>query len=139
MAFIRFTGNSKFNPQPKPEAVLKNKSVLKKEKKPTGEKAVFQNIWDKRPHKSQISGERISEAKAINFLHVLAKGQNKFPLFKLEEENIVLGTEEEHFIWDNARHLIPPNHKGWKKLLEKESLLKEKYRLLLQVSEGKKI
>lgn len=117
----------------KPESKVKDKKPLKKVKKPTGEKAVFQSIWDKRPHKSQISGERIKEAKAINFLHILAKGQNQYPDFKLEEENIVLGTEEEHFIWDNARHLIPPNHKGWQKLIEKEALLKEKYRLLKQL------
>ena len=137
MAFVPFNPN-KFRPDPKPESVVKNKKELSKKKKPTGEKAVFQLIWDKRPHKSQISGEPIREAKAINFLHVLAKGQNKYPDFKLEEENIILGTEEEHFIWDNARHLIPKGHKGWERMIEKEKLLKEKYRLLQQLNNGNK-
>lgn len=133
MAYIKFSGNSKFNPQPKPEATVKTNKPISKKKEPTGEKAVFQAIWNKRPHKSQISGEKIHDGKAVNFLHVLAKGQNKYPDFKLEEENIVLGTEEEHYIWDNARHLIPPDHKGWKWMLEKEAVLKEKYRLQQQL------
>lgn len=123
------TDKTDFKPEPK----IKDKKPLNKAKKPTGEKAVFQSIWNKRPHKSQISGDTIREAKPINFLHILAKGQNKYPDFKLEEENIILGTEEEHFIWDNARHLIPANHKGWQKLIEKEALLKEKYRLQKQI------
>ena len=114
----------------KPEIKIKEKKGIDKTKKPTGEKAVFNSIWNKRPHKSQISGEKIVDARPANFMHILAKGLNKYPLFKLEEENIVLGTEEEHFIWDNARHLIPTNHKGWKMMFEKELLLKEKYKLL---------
>jgi hypothetical protein len=125
MKYIKATHN-KFTPDLKPEKVFKEKKVYKFKRKSTGEKWVFEMIWKERPHKSQIGGERISEAKAINFIHVLAKGQNKYPEFKLFKQNIVLGTEEEHHIWDNARHLAVG--KEWDMMYGLEEILKEKYK-----------
>ena len=115
---------------PKPEPKIKTKKVLNKVKKPTGEKIVFKMIWDTRPHKSFISGTPIREGKAINFLHVLPKGKNKYPEFKLLKENIVLGTEDEHFMWDNARHMIDPKDKGWQKMFALEEKLLNDYKKL---------
>ncbi len=122
-----------FRPDPKPEKVVKPKKKYRFIKKSTGEAEIFEKIWNERPHKSQISGEIIHEPKAINFLHVLPKGQNKYPEFKLNMENIILGTAEEHHIWDNARHLISDindetSHYNWKMVFELEQQLKIKYK-----------
>lgn len=113
---------------PKPEKVFKEKKVYKFKKEPTGESQVFNEIWKERPHKSQISGEPIKEATASNFLHVLPKAQNKYPEFKLLKQNIVLGTEEEHHIWDNARHKAVG--KNWDIMYALEHALKIKYKEL---------
>lgn len=73
----------------------------------------YEEIWSERPHKSFISGEPILFPAPSNFLHVLAKGQNKYPKFKFYKKNIVLGTEYEHFLVDNG-------HDGLRKAYEKK-------------------
>lgn len=122
-----------FRPDPKPEKVEKKKKPYKFKKKPTGEAKIFEEIWNERPHVSQISGEPIHEPMPINFLHVLAKGQNKYPKFILNKQNIILGTDAEHHIWDNARHLISKKNDetkyyNWKMMLELEESLKQQYK-----------
>ena len=116
-----------FRPDPKPERVLKQKKRYKFIKKATGEKEVFKMIWDERPHRSQISGKVISEATPTNFLHVLPKAKNKYPEFKLLKQNIVLGTAEEHRLWDEERESIRDNPK-WQWVFELEETLKDKYK-----------
>ena len=113
----------------------KNLSAPKKVyvKKPTGEKIVFEQIWNTRPHKSQISGEPIYDAQPHNFMHILAKGQNKYPKFILLKENIVLATYEEHFLWDNMRYKII-NDEKWQWVFEKEKELKERYKKINQTN-----
>jgi len=55
----------------------------------------FISIWNKRPHKSEISGEWLgNEALSIFFHHILEK--NKYPEAMYDEENIILVTWEEH-------------------------------------------
>jgi hypothetical protein len=55
----------------------------------------FLQIWKKRPHKSEISGEYLgSEALSTYFHHILPK--SKYPKASLDEENIILLTWEEH-------------------------------------------
>ena len=68
----------------------------------TSEKEMFKHIWDTRPHKSELSGIKIPEPKAHNFLHVLPKGLNKYPHFRFNPYNIVLGTMKEHHLFDNG-------------------------------------
>ena len=114
-------------PDPKPEKVLKAKKPYKYIRKPTGEAEVFKMIWEERPHKSQIGGEKITEAKPINFLHVLPKAKNKYPEFKLLKQNIVLGTAEEHRLWDEGRETIRNNPK-WQWMFELEETLIAKYK-----------
>lgn len=125
MAFVKATYNT-FRPDLKPVKVFKEKKVYKFKKEPTGEKQVFELIWKERPHKSQISGEAIKEGGAENFLHVLPKAQNKYPEFKLLKQNIVLGTAEEHDIWDKARHKAVG--KKWDYMYAVEYALKIKYK-----------
>jgi hypothetical protein len=126
--FTKFNPNN-FKPDPKPEKVIKEKKKYVYKRKPTGEGELFDEIWKERPHKSQISDEPINEPRPINFIHVLAKGQNKYPKFKLMKKNIVLGTDEEHFYWDNARHMIARDHK-WDFMFDLEAELKEEYKKL---------
>lgn len=57
--------------------------------------SLFSNIWDKRPHKSEVSGEYLGkEILNIFFHHILPK--SKYPQAALDEENIILLTLEEH-------------------------------------------
>lgn len=55
----------------------------------------FLSIWNKRPHKSEISNKYLGkEPLSIFFHHILPK--NKYPAAKLDEENVILLTLEEH-------------------------------------------
>jgi hypothetical protein len=55
----------------------------------------FLQIWKKRLHKSEVSGESLgSEPLSIFFHHILPK--SKYPEASLDEENIILLTWEEH-------------------------------------------
>ena len=55
----------------------------------------FLQIWKKRAHKSEVSGESLgSEPLHIFFHHILPK--EKYPEAKLDEENIILLTLWEH-------------------------------------------
>lgn len=55
----------------------------------------FLDIWKKRPHKSEISGEYLGkEPLSVYFHHILPK--NKYPEACFDEENIILLTFDEH-------------------------------------------
>lgn len=56
---------------------------------------LFIDIWKKRPHKSEISGEYLGkEPLSTYFHHILPK--SKYPEACLDEENIILLTLLEH-------------------------------------------
>lgn len=56
---------------------------------------MFLKIWKQRPHKSEISGERLgTEPLSIFFHHILPKEKYKDAM--LDEENIILLTLDEH-------------------------------------------
>lgn len=119
---------STFNPQPKFEKVIKIKKGLSYKKKPTGEKDIFEKIFEERGPYSQISGAFLGEYNVSFFAHILPKGQNKYPHFKLIPENIILMTIDEHHCWDNARHKCIDLQWNWIYFLE--NTLKEKYKIL---------
>lgn len=57
--------------------------------------AFFLSIWKKRPHKSEISGEKIfSPPSSANFHHILPK--ETYPQAMYDEENIIILTLDEH-------------------------------------------
>jgi hypothetical protein len=118
-----------FKPDPKPIKVIKKKSKYQWKRKPTGEKELFLEIWEERPHHSQISGLYIHQPTPSNFLHVIPKAQNKYPKFKLNKQNIIIGTEDEHYYWDHNRKDIE-NDPKWAFMFELEASLKEQYKLL---------
>lgn len=119
----------KFRPDPKPEKKVKIKKPYVYKRKPTGEMQVFLEIWNERPHVSQITGEAIKIPSPTNFIHILPKAQNKYPKFKLNKQNIVIGTEEDHYNWDHNRKSIE-NNPIWKWMFELEESLKQQYKLL---------
>ncbi len=114
------------DPKPEKKEKVKKKYVFKK--KPTGEKNLFEEIWKTRGAYSQISGEYLGEFNICYFAHVIPKGKNKYPHFKLYAQNIILMTLQQHHNWDNARHKCIG--KEWDFMYELESSLKEQYKLL---------
>ena len=79
-------------------AVMKPQAYPKT--KPTGEKILFEAIWQTRPHKSQLSGKPIHNPMPGNFAHLHAKG--KRPDIRLLDTNLCLLTLEEHFLLDQG-------------------------------------
>jgi len=67
---------------------------------------MFKEIWNERPHVSQISGKLLVGQDHPNwvgqFEHVLPKGA--FPKWKFNKNNIWLMTFEEHFDLTNNTH-----------------------------------
>lgn len=70
----------------------------------TSEMEMFQDIWANRPHISFFTGRPIWNFHPGHFLHVLPKALNKYPHFRLNPNNIVLGTLKEHHLADFGTH-----------------------------------
>lgn len=104
------------------------RSPIKKKVVATGEGNLFEWIWNERKHVSFINGEPLgNEACSFMFMHVLSKAQNKYPLFKLYPKNIVLGTWEQHDMWDKGLRSDLKDLPEWKKMFDLESELKKEY------------
>jgi len=82
---------------------------------------MFLGIWKKRPHKSEISGERLgTEPLSIFFHHILPK--EKYKDAALDEENIILMTLDEHSNVENDIY-------HYEEVNKRREYLKEKYNL----------
>ena len=82
----------------------------------------FLSIWNKRTHKSEVSGDYLgSEAMSTYFHHILPK--EKYPEACLDEENIILLTLEEHSNVEN-------NMYKYEEINNRRISLKEKYKIL---------
>ncbi len=104
------------------------RTPLTYKRKVTGEKKLFQEMWDSMvEHKSFINGEDIPKFDIGCFAHVLPKGKNKYPLFKLYKKAIVLITREQHFLWDKGLRAELKEHRSWNKMFELEEELKLEY------------
>lgn len=104
--------------------VTKYKPVYKK--KATGEREVFEVIWNERKHVSFVSGQPLrNEAKAWFFAHVLPK--STYPRFRLLPKNIVLLTFDEHYEWDNGDRDKLRKDPKWNAMFALEAELKELY------------
>ena len=124
--FQKFNANN-FRPDPKPEKAVKAKSAFSiKKRKPTGEAEIFRRIWSERGPYSQVSGQYLGEYNVSFFAHIIPKGQNKYPNFKLREDNICLMMLSEHVAWDGYRSKCIG--KEWEWLYEKEDELKVLYK-----------
>lgn len=107
-------------------------------KKPTGEKIMFEQIWDERPHKSFLSGDSLDgyyghESWYALFAHVLSKAQNKYPAYKLYKKNIVLLTPFEHHLLDHGTEkqrsdYATENKCSWDEIYKLKEELKNEYK-----------
>jgi len=80
---------------------------------------LFMSVWSARSHKSEVSGEWLGkEPLTIFFHHILPK--EKYPEARLDEENIVLLTLEEH---DN----VEKDMYKYEEVNRRRDLLKLKY------------
>jgi hypothetical protein len=103
-----------FNPDPKPPKREKKKNIRIKQKRfnikylyPADwgfntESQMYKHIWDTRKHKSFLSGKYISQPMPWNFAHVLAKGLAFFPKYRLNDNNVILLTRQEHTLLDHG-------------------------------------
>ena len=84
---------------------LKRTQIKPKKVKASGLITFYKMIWNerKRSFVSDINLEKTPEHMWLNlFAHVLAKGQNKYPKFKLYKKNVVILTPKEHDLYDNG-------------------------------------
>lgn len=97
----------------------------------TGEADLFYTIWTESNQRCFVCNKPIIYPIASNFMHVLPKALNKYPLFKLFKKNIVLGCHDGesscHFRFDKAPRstLTEPM---WQKVFKLEAELKEEYK-----------
>lgn len=103
-----------------PKRSEKAKKPLKRAIKSTGELKMFNEIWNERPHVSELTGEPLLPKGHIRwhwqFAHVLNKG--RFPSMRLRKDNILLCLPDEQMIQDRFEIFTE----------RKEQLLKETYK-----------
>jgi len=81
----------------------------------------FLQIWKKRPHKSEVSGDSLgSEPLSIFFHHILPK--EKYPEASLDQENVILLTLDEHTNVEN-------NMYKYEEVNNRRDQLKKKYEI----------
>jgi hypothetical protein len=118
------------------------------------ELALFRMIWASSDKKSFITGVWLRDYLntplwANCFMHVLPKGQNKYPHFKFYAKNIVLGSPLEHTLWDAGTEDARINYSleveessggkntaNWQKLKDLEVELLKEYRLYFPTTRG---
>jgi hypothetical protein len=84
-------------------------------------KELFMSIWNKRPHRSEISNSPlIGEPSSAYFHHILPK--SKYPEAKFDEDNIILLTFDEHNNVENDMY-------KYEEINNKRNILKTKYNL----------
>ena len=82
----------------------------------------FLSIWNKRAHKSEVSGDYLGkEPMSTYFHHILPK--EKYPEACLDEENIILLTLEEHSNVENDMYRYDEINKRRNSLNEKYNIL----------------
>jgi len=82
----------------------------------------FKNIWNKRPHKSEVSEKFLgNEISNLYFHHILAK--SKYPQAMFDEENIILLSGDEHAT-------VELNSTKYEEINKRREQLKIKYNIL---------
>lgn len=118
----------------------KGKGFLRsKHREPTGELEMFNQIWNERPHRSEISNQQLlpygHELWVNQFCHNLPK--KLYEEFRLNKANIFLALPEEHTLYDNFIHKII-GYDGtiflpqWKPILDKRDELLAEYNVLIK-------
>lgn len=120
----------KSGPKPKKEKKPIKRTPLKKKFKKTGQIEIFEEIAAEREWRCYVTGNVLKELKPINFMHVLAKGLNKYPKMKLHKPNIQLVEDDVHFRWDHCPRSELYKDPRFDKLFDLELRLKREYKLL---------
>ena len=88
--------------------------------KKRSDKDFFMEIWNERPHKSEVSGEPLGDEPLAHFFsHVCGKGAH--PSIRYEKRNIMLMTLDEHHTWDFGN----PLGVQWDKVKERKEEMKQ--------------
>ncbi len=119
-------GHCKYHYQYKPKV---KKIKIKSEE---SQVELFNRIWNNRPHKSELSGESLEKYHGTDlwyscFLHLLPKSH--YGRYKYSEENIILGTPNEHKLIDQGtsdQRLEYPEV-NWDIFYQKYEYLKRRY------------
>ena len=85
---------------------------------------LFKEIWRERPHYSEVSGEPLDGFSPVYFSHILTKGA--YPEHRLNKENIVLKTYDEHRMWESGDRDKLRNIPMWKKVFDIQDKMKTK-------------
>lgn len=100
------------------------KKTTARKRKATGELELFKQIWEERPHVSEVSGRALGPFNVSFFSHILNKGH--YPEARLDKENILLKSTDEHRLWEFERYNLV-HLKEWEHVFELRNKLKEKY------------
>lgn len=83
---------------------------------------MFIEIWKERPHYSEVSGEPLGSFNVAYFSHILSKGA--YPEHRLNKENIMLKTINEHMEWETGDRDKLRKIPMWNKVFERQEKLK---------------
>lgn len=108
----------------------KTRKPIFKPKKGTGQAEIFAEIAEEREWICFVTQKSLMELTATQFMHVLPKALNKYPLFKLHKPNIQLATNEIHYLWDHTPLSELRKDRRFDKLFALEEQLKNEYKLL---------
>lgn len=95
----------------KEKGLVRSASSLSSKRKPSGQRGLFERIWNERPHLCEVCGKQIAEATASNFSHILPKGM--YPEYKLDPRNVELWCEKCHAVWHEKPHIVNAAPIAW--------------------------
>jgi hypothetical protein len=98
---------------------------VSKIRKSTGEKALFEEIWNERPRECFVCKEPIYEFHPVHFSHILSKGSHV--KFRLNKENILLKCRQHHHDWDFAAKSDLIKDERWQPVFDLAERLKRQY------------
>lgn len=94
--------------------------------KAQGYMKMYQEIWNERPHRSEISDTEIAEFSVWCFMHILNK--NTYKRLSLDKRNVFLVLASEHHHYDNVGREDLKTDPRWQKVFTRKiELLRELY------------
>lgn len=79
---------------------------------------LYQEIWEERPHVSEISGKPIKEFSTWCFMHILNKSTYK--ALRHNKSNVFLVLPEEHHHYDNIGREELKQDPKWRKVFDRK-------------------
>jgi hypothetical protein len=95
-----------------------------KNRKPTGELALFKEIWEERERRCVITGDLLGGFSVGNFAHIIPK--STYGRYRLNRDNIVLMRYDMHKMYDHQTHEAKRDVR-FQKIFEKAEQLKKQY------------